>query len=249
MHPIIGINCSFGFDHDADPPRARATLSAAYSDAVLAAGGLPVLFPVLPEPDTALLDELLARVDAFVLTGGYDLDPRHYGENPHPQTETMHPRREAFDLALIHRLEELRKPTLAICLGFQMLHVLRGGKLVQHIDDLPTQPRIVHHLPREQSAFHEVQIAPESLLAEIVGMSVLEVNSRHHQAVAPLHQGSNLRAVAHARDGLVEASEDTRDGRFLLAVQWHPENLIDRWPHRRLFEAVVAAAGGRGIRS
>lgn len=246
MRPIIGINCSFGFDREADPPRERATLSAAYSDAVLAAGGLPAPLPVVPEPDVGLLDELLARVDAVLLTGGYDLDPRHYGQPPHPETEPMHPRREAFDLALIRRVEALRKPALAVCLGFQELHVLRGGHLVQHVDDLDGDPRIVHHLPREQSAFHDVRIEPDSRLAEVMGTTGVEVNSRHHQAVATQGQGRDLRPVAYAPDGLVEASEDTRDGRFLLAVQWHPENLLDRWPHRRLFQALVAAAGSRG---
>jgi putative glutamine amidotransferase len=240
MRPAIGITSDFVWDQTRTPARERATLLASYADAVLAAGGLPLPLPVLPEPSPALLDELLACLDGLLLTGGDDLDPQCYGQPRHPETHLLHERRQAFDLALFRRADERRLPTLAICLGFQVVHVVRGGQLVQHVDDRAATPPVAHRGPGV-GAFHPVRITPGSVLHEIVGTTELEVNSRHHQAADPARPGRGLRSVAESPDGLLEASEDC-DRRFVLAVQWHPEDLIDRTPHLRLFEALVARA-------
>lgn len=244
IHPTIGITTEFELDTSLEPPRARACLMAAYSDAILAAGGLPQPLPVPPEYDEALLDALLTRVDGLLFTGGADMDSKQYGQPLHPQSHTMHPRREDFELDLFRRADAAHVPILAICLGFQVTHVARGGQLVQHVDDLGLTPTITHHLTKGRSAFHSLRVEPTSRLATIVGGNDIEVNSRHHQAVDAAHQGRGLRPVGYARDGLLEASEDM-NGRFLLAVQWHPENLIDRPEHLRLFAALVAAAQQR----
>jgi putative glutamine amidotransferase len=128
--------------------------------------------------------------------------------------------------------------------------VARGGKLVQHVDDVAAAPGIEHHQPRGRSAFHPVEVAPNSRLAGVLGATRLEANSRHHQAADPDHPGRGLATVAHAPDGTLEASEDCSDGRFLLAVQWHPENLVQRDEHLRLFASLVEEArryrAGRG---
>ncbi|MBP7746646.1 MAG: gamma-glutamyl-gamma-aminobutyrate hydrolase family protein [Phycisphaerae bacterium] len=241
MRPVIGITSSFNTDTNSDPPRDQFYLVAAYADAVLTAGGLPMPLPVPPVDHEGVHDDLLARVDGLLFTGGPDLNPARYNDTPHPQTEIMDARRDAFDVPFFRRADAARVPILAICLGFQEAHVARGGRLIQHVDDVPGDPLIQHHLPKGRSAFHTVRIAPDSRLARIVGATEIEVNSRHHQAAQTEHQGRGLRPVAFAPDGLLEASEDC-DGRFLLAVQWHPENLIDRPEHLSLFQALVDAA-------
>lgn len=240
MRPVIGITCSFG-ESTTTPGRLRLSLNAAYVDAIYAAGGLPYPLPIPPEPDPALIDELLARCDGVLLTGGDDVHPQRYGEPAHPKTEPMHPRREVFEVELFRRADTLRKPILAICLGFQVVHVGRGGKLIQHIPDFQRQNAVEHSAAPGVSAYHRVRVAANSRLATVVGATEIETNSRHHQAVDPDHQGRGLRPVAWAPDGILEGAEDM-DGRFLLAVQWHPEDMIDRPEHLRLFEALVDAA-------
>jgi len=240
MRPVIGITCSFG-ESSSSPGRLRMSLNAAYMDAIYAANGLPCPLPLPPEPDPACLDELLARCDGLLLTGGNDVHPQRYGEAPHPKTEPMHPRRDAFEIELFRRADTLKKPILAICLGFQVLYVGRGGKLIQHIPDFERPNAVAHSAAPGASAYHPVRIVPDSHLARVVGATEIETNSRHHQAVHVDHQGRGLRAVAFAPDGILEGSEDM-DGRFLLAVQWHPEDMIDRPEHLRLFQALVEAA-------
>lgn len=244
MRPVIGITSDFEVDATNDPPRALLVSPIDYSDAILAAGGLPQLLPLPAQPDDALLDALLARVDGLLFTGGRDLHPRNYGEPLHPKTRPLHERRDAFDLALFRRADAAHTPILAICLGFQVAHVARGGKLIQHVDDLGLKPPVVHRLPRGPGAFHTVRITPDSRLAAIVGATEIRVNSRHHQAPDADHPGDRLLPVGLAPDGILEASEDMA-GRFLLGVQWHPENLIDRPEHLALFRALVSEAAQR----
>jgi len=241
MRPLIGITVS-AETVDTVPPRDRLYLNAAYADAVLAAGGLPYPLPLPAAVTPGVLDDLLAPLAGLVFTGGEDLDPRHYGADRHPTTEVMHPRRDAFELAFFRRADAARLPILAICLGCQVAHVARGGRLHQHVDDVPRTPALQHRTIEKRLAYHTVRIAPDSHLARIVGTTELETNSRHHQAVEATQPGRGLRTVAKSDDGVLEASEDFSDGRFLLAVQWHPEDMIDRSPHLRLFEALVAAA-------
>ena len=241
MPPIIGVTSNFGMDTDADPPRERSYLLAAYTDAVFAAGGVPHPVPIPREYDDDLIDTLLTGFDGLMLSGGYDLHSRHFGQPLHPKTHPLHERRDAFELDLYRRAEVAGIPILAICLGFQIAHVVRGGRLIQHIDDLDLTPMITHYLPGDRNAFHRVRIEPGSRLAQVLGMSEIEVSSRHHQIVDPQRQGGGLRPVAYSSDGVLEASEDCQ-GRFLLAVQWHPEDLTDRPEHLRLFQALVEAA-------
>jgi putative glutamine amidotransferase len=244
MRPVIGITSDLEVDETCDPPRQQFASPVDYSDALLAAGALPQLLPTPPQPDEALLDAFLARVDGLIFTGGRDLHPRNYGEPLNTKTRPLHDRRDAFDLALFRRADAARMPILAICLGFQVAHVARGGKLIQHVDDLGLKPPVVHRLPKGASAFHTVRISPDSRLAAIVGAAEIRVNSRHHQAPDADHPGESLKTVGFAPDGILEASEDM-DGRFLLGVQWHPENLADRPEHLALFRALVSEAARR----
>ncbi len=251
MRPVIGITTGFDVAPNVEPRCERLTLLAPYFDAIYTAGGLPRPLAPPPEFDDALLDELLHGLDGLLFTGGPDVDPQSYGQARHLETHVLHPRRNAFELALFRRADTARlrpphatpPPILAICLGFQVTHVARGGRLIQHIDDVPRSPPTAHRAPHG-GTFHPVQIENSSRLAAVVGTTELEVNSRHHQAVDPAYPGHGLRPVAYAPDGLLEANEDC-DGRFLLAVQWHPENLLDRPEHVALFRALVAAAAQR----
>jgi putative glutamine amidotransferase len=240
MRPLIGITSNFGMNKE-DPEREQSYLLAGYTDAILSAGGMPQPVPVPPEYDATLLDEILARYQGLLFTGGFDLDPRHFGEPSHARTVLMHPRRERFELDLFRRADAIRIPILGSCLGHQLAHVARGGRLIQHIDDLGLSPPIRHHYDNEESAFHDVRIEPGSRLAEIAAKPRTEVASRHHQIVDTAHPGIGLRTVATSADGVIEASEDC-DGRFLLTVQWHPEDQLDRPEHLALFTGLVEEA-------
>jgi putative glutamine amidotransferase len=214
-----------------------------YVRSVETGGGLPfILAPGRPEDVSDLLD----HVAGLVLTGGADIDPRLYGEAPHPALGPVFPERDGFELALAREALRRDLPLLAICRGHQVLNVATGGTLVQ---DIPSQlPDAGAHDPdvdRWQTC-HEVEILPETRLREILGTERVAVNSFHHQAVKQL--GRELVLSARSVDGVVEGIEMPRDrNQFVVGVQWHPESFWDHPPgFQPLFEALVrAAADGR----
>jgi putative glutamine amidotransferase len=240
--PVIGVTCSVDQD-DESASAPRAYLNVAYTDAIFAAGGLPQPLPLPEKINEDLLDDMLSRCDGLLFTGGADVNPRQYGQAPHPKTHAMHDRRDAFDIELFRRADQLDKPILSICLGCQIASVARGGCLIQHVDDVPRKSNIEHHKPDHSSAYHDVEIVPGTKLEKILGCRKMEVNSRHHQVVDEKALGGQLKASAFAPDGVVEAAEDPAK-RFFIAVQWHPEDMIDRREHLALFKALVQAAGG-----
>lgn len=193
--------------------RFSATLAAeAVCEAVWAGGGEPL---VLHGPDgdpAAELADRLARFDGICMPGGADLDPRHYGQQAVAETEHPVAHQDAFDMAVMSCAVRLGIPTLAICRGMQILNVVQGGDLIQHLT-----PSDVGH----GNAVHEVTVAEDSRLLQVVGSTRIPVSSYHHQAIGALGRG--LRVVAIADDGCVEALEYT--GGNLVAVQWHPEDL------------------------
>lgn len=191
-----------------------------YSEAVDAAGGVPVHIPLIPQRE--YLAALCGRLDGIVLSGSNsDLDPGQYGEEPHPKLGPVVPERDETDLRLLEITETLAKPVLAICFGMQSLNVSRGGTLVQDIESQIANP-IKHEQGQVYSRpSHSVQLESDSLLAQLAGAETVRVNSSHHQAVAKL--GRNLRVIATAPDGVIEAVIDDRADRFVLGVQWHPE--------------------------
>lgn len=205
-----------------------------YVQAVAQAGGMPLVIP--PTTDRATLAAALARLDGLVLIGGLDLPPRLYGQKKHPRTRLADRRRLAGDRLLVELALAGGWPLLGICMGCQWINVIAGGDLIQ---DIPSQVgTAVRHAPRE--TFHPVRVKPVSRLAAILGRTDLEVNSSHHQAIGRVAPG--LRAVAWAPDGVIEAVEGEGE-RFLLAVQWHPERLVERPEHLALFQSLVRAAG------
>lgn len=214
-----------------------------YVEVLRAAGGVPWVIPLLShDPDT--LHEIFSRLDGVLLTGGADVDPARYGEPKLPVCGYIDPDRDAVELALLHHAEQHRLPVLAVCRGIQILNVAGGGTLYQ---DIPTQvPAALKHdhftnpqQPSRKLLSHEVTMKPGTRLHGLLGAAVVSVNSMHHQAIKELAPG--LTATAYAPDGVIEAVESAGD-RFVLAVQWHPEELTDGQPGmRRLFEALVAA--------
>lgn len=201
-----------------------------YVRAVALAGAVPVLLPPFP----GVIPGALPRLDALVLTGGLDIAPHRYGEEPHPRTDDEQPERDDAELALLEGAVRQGLPVLGICRGLQLVNVARGGTLAQH---LPEVVGGTDHSPGGDTfGDTDVEVTPGSRLAEALGRTRLTGRCHHHQAIGRL--GGGLQAVARAADGTVEAVEDP-ELPFFLAVQWHPE-IGDE---RRLFEALVQAAG------
>lgn len=232
------------------PPRIGITTKTndkAYQDrwfhnywwAILWAGGDPVVLT----PETAHLppEEQVSLLDGLFLPGGGDVHPRHYGEpirGSDPQD--IHEGRDGLELSLARAALAANIPVLGVCRGMQVLNIAAGGGLVQHVAG--------HRPPEGQVGYHEVEIAPDTLLGQVLGVSGrLPTNTYHHQAVTAEHLAASLRPAASTLDGtpLLEALEGTQ-WRWVLAVQWHPERFFELDPrHRRLFSEFVAVADGR----
>jgi putative glutamine amidotransferase len=207
-------------------------LSSNYFEGVISAGGIAVLLPPQPvEPEIA--SSVLDSLDGLVITGGYDLDPATYGQQPHPTTDQPRTARDAFEFALLRGALERGLPVLGICRGIQVLNVAFGGTLHQHL------PEVLGHKGHRAGGgvFTRlpVRIVAGTRLAALLGESA-EGPCYHHQAVDKVGEG--LVVSAWDADGVVEALELPGDG-FVLAVQWHPEQALD---DLRLFKAVVGAA-------
>jgi putative glutamine amidotransferase len=231
--PVIGLTAYCEEARWSHWHRPAVLLPANYAEQVAAAGGVPVLLPPLPGIAAAV-----DRIDGLLLTGGGDIDPGRYGEQPHPATSRVSRARDAAELELLGAAVAAAKPVLGVCRGMQLLNVARGGTLRQHLPDG------AGHTP-VPGAFgtHPVRVAAGTRLAGILGAngSGVDVPTSHHQAIDRL--GAGLVATAWAEDGVIEAVEPGVDGgQFLLAVQWHPEAGSDP----RLMEALVAAASANG---
>lgn len=242
MVPLIGITTRFATDVSWSP--AFVGVRQGYVDAVLDAGGTPMLIPAQVDP--AGLRRIYDLLDGVLLPGGADIDPALFGEERHPRLGQIEPLRDAIELPLARWAVADRKPLLAICRGIQVLNVAFGGTLYQ---DLESQlPSAVEHdagsrLRSWNNLDHPMTLEPDSRLAELLGTTEAAVNSLHHQALKAIAPG--LRVVGRAPDGVVEALEGTGAG-FVIGVQCHPEQLWQgpdtRW--RRVFAAFVAAAQG-----
>jgi putative glutamine amidotransferase len=214
IRPVIGICAAIETAHWAAWDVLVNLSPRTYSLAVQRAGGLAL---ILPPDDVAAEspDELLDMLDALVLAGGSDIDPASYGAQPHPETRGTRPERDRFEIGLGTRALERDMPVLGICRGMEMLNVIQGGTLNQHLPDL----ELHRHTP---GAFtdHRVRLEPGSLAGRLVGAALTEVKSAHHQGLEELGEG--VVASGHADDGVVEAIEVPAKT-FAVGVLWHPE--------------------------
>jgi putative glutamine amidotransferase len=238
MRPVVGIT-SYAPEQVSwgawEVPAALVPL--AYVDAIEHAGGRPVIVP----PSDEGVEETLDALDGLLLSGGEDIDPTHYGADPHPETAGVRPDRDRAELALLQGALARDMPVLAVCRGSQVLNVARGGDLVQHL------PEVVGHEQHKHTpgvfADHEVELKAESRVGELLG-SRAPVKSHHHQGFGTI--GDGLVEVAWAEDGTVEALEDPSK-RFAVGVLWHPEEGEDFALFQRLVDEARAYRAERRL--
>jgi putative glutamine amidotransferase len=218
--PLIGITAGKKF-HPAKRTEEQSitiSLETQYIESAARAGAAVVILPGNIDDESAAA--AVATLDGIILSGGGDVMPLAYGQEPHPASLLQDPARDAAELAVIHAALAKNIPILGICRGIQILNVAMGGTLIQ---DIPSQvPNACQHYSRAEgtTGMHTLDIVPNTLLARILGQPTLPVNSYHHQAIAQL--GKGLRINARAKDGIIEGIESD-DGRPILAVQCHPE--------------------------
>ena len=235
MRPLIGI---LGSREDAASP--RMVLGVRYVDAILKAGGIPVVIPPVGGPTD--IERVLDRVDGVVLPGGDDFDTARLGLGPtHPKATPVPREKQDFDLALARALIAREVPTLGICYGMQLLGLAEGGRLHQHLPE--DRPESQEH---SGGVVHVVRVTAGSKLGRILETPVVEVVSRHHQALSLVE--APWRVCGVDAEGLIEAIE-REEHPFAVGVQWHPELSPEGSPHDRLFRGLVGAAALRGGRA
>ncbi|MBI3654011.1 MAG: gamma-glutamyl-gamma-aminobutyrate hydrolase family protein [Acidobacteria bacterium] len=228
FRPIVGIPCRYNWNTNYYEVRET------YPEAIYAAGGTPVMLPLIPEPD--YVNAIMEKIDALCLSGSInDIDPLRYGQEPKPKLGPVVPKRDETDALLIEYAEAHDLPILAICFGIQSLNVYRGGTLIQDVESEVTGS--LKHMQGDlfYRRSHSINITEGSLLAELAASNRALVNSHHHQAIDIV--GRNLEPIAWAADGVIEAVIDTRRERSVLGVQWHPEV---GWQSDELSQAIFA---------
>jgi gamma-glutamyl-gamma-aminobutyrate hydrolase PuuD len=243
--PLVGVTTYVADTAWASWERRAAVLPESYFELVAAAGGRPLLLPPpssAPGGPGAGADEVVAVLDALVLTGGGDVDPGSYGEEPDPEVSGVDTNRDASERALLAAALRVDMPVLAICRGCQVLNIELGGTLYQHVPDVVGN---VNHRSAPM-VFGDVDVAtvPGTVTSHVFG-DITTVRCSHHQSIRELGRG--LVATAHAGDGIIEAVE-LPSARFVVAVQWHPEEGMDQRPFDALVEAAAAYRRDRSVR-
>ncbi len=229
--PVIGITTRVRADE------RMYAINFDYVQAVERAGGIPILIPSSGAESARCVE----RLDGLLLPGGPDIDPQVYGGTMHEAVYGVNPARDAAEFAVLREAMRLEIPILGICRGAQLINVAHGGTLIEHLDE--TEEGIVHRINGTNGVRHQVEILSGTIVSEIVGTSVVEPISFHHQAVRDL--GAGLKVAAVAPDGVIEGV--VGDGYpFLVGVQWHPEMTAAEDPSQQaIFDAFVQAAQKR----
>jgi len=212
-------------------------LPISYCEAITKAGGIPVILAVAKQE---MAEHWISICDGIILSGGEDIDPFSYHEEPHPKLEKTKLERDQFEISLVQEARKKKVPVLAICRGMHVLNVALGGTLLQDIESIV--PNCIQHTQKASSetASHSVKINKNSLLFSILGLHAVRVNSFHHQAVNNLAPG--IKVTARAFDGIIEAIEAMNmEENWLLGVQWHPEEMGDNFQMDRLFAEFIKA--------
>ena len=215
MKPIIGVTSDLVVETNQGRPWNSNRLLISYSEAVIAAGGIPVVLP-LASPE--ICDPMLGRLDGIILSGGNDIPAEVLGEPPHPKIEPLPIERWESERLWLTAALTMDKPVLGICLGMQVMNVVAGGKMIQDIPD-QRPGSLVHGTPTRLHR-HTIEISPATRLAELAPARSVEITSSHHQAIRDVPPPYRLAATSP--DGLVEAIEHP-DKNFVIGVQWHPE--------------------------
>ena len=244
MKPLIAITCSRGVGGawgDSSPGHLMDFAYEEYSRAVRNAGGAPLLMPISQSRDT--LETILSRVQGIVLSGGVDINPKRYGEQPLCGMGQIDEARDTMELNAAKIAFEKDLPIFAICRGIQVLNVSLGGSLFQ---DIPGQVKesLLHSQNAPKNVLtHTIRIEQKTLLHKVIGKKKIWVNSKHHQAVKDVAPG--LRIGARSEDGIIEAVEHPSK-RFVLGVQWHPEGTFKEDTYsKKLFRAFIREAAGQ----
>ncbi|MFC3039430.1 gamma-glutamyl-gamma-aminobutyrate hydrolase family protein [Virgibacillus xinjiangensis] len=217
MKPVIGVTSSMEVDE------SHYAVTHRNIKAITRAGGLPVMLPYFLNQED--VEDLAGKIDGVYATGGYDIDPTIFGEEPHRELGTIIPARDQSEIALIKKMLEIEKPVLGVCRGAQILNIAAGGDMYQ---DIYTQidEELLQHAQKApfSHASHFVQVLEDSLLHRLTGSDRLRVNSLHHQANRDV--SADFQISGTANDGVVEAVE-SKNHRFALGLQWHPEALAE----------------------
>ena len=229
MVPVIGITCHHNYGAN------QLTINKGYIHAVDKFGGLPLLLPELLAPER--VKQHCSLVDGLLLTGGVDVDPKLFGEQPIGTLEIT-PERDCYEMLLVREFLVRDKPVLAICRGLQLLNICAGGDIYQDINS--QIEKVIKHTQQAPKWYptHAVSIMEGSKLGKLIEKSNLQVNSFHHQA--PRRVASGFEATAWAEDGIIEAIESFSH-RFVVGVQWHPEQMLSQREHQVLFRAFIRA--------
>lgn len=215
----------------------KLSLGQGYVNGILKAGGLAMILPLSDED--SIIERILETTDGILFSGGADIDARYYKEENLKCCGKISPERDRFEISLAKKAIERKMPVLGICRGLQLINVVLGGTLYQDIHTSQTRQNILKHWQEAPDAYpvHDIRIKTGTRLHNIYGTEALGVNSFHHQAVKDA--GDSLSIVANTSDGVIEAIEGTGSN-FLVAVQWHPEDMWQEYPeHLRIFEAFI----------
>jgi putative glutamine amidotransferase len=232
--PLVGIT---SFEDRSRQPAPYVSLKDSYVHAIEAAGGIPVVLPVTDKTQAQLL---IPRLDGIIFSGGNDVAPWFFGEEPLPGLGSWDTWRDEWEIELCNRAWDVKLPMLGICRGCQLMNVARGGTLIQDIGH--SDPTALLHNPSipHDELCHHIAIEPGSVLFALFATDELLVNSLHHQAIGK--PAEDFKVTAHSQDGIIEALE-AKDGRFALGMQFHPEGLFVRYPaFLAPFKALVEAA-------
>jgi len=244
MRPLIGITCSRRIVEGWGPDSPSDTIDYTfeeYSRAIRHCGGAPVLIPIAQTKET--LQTILERIAGLLLSGGPDIHPKSYDEQPLPELGEVDEDLDRMELEIAKMAFQRNLPILAICRGVQVLNVSRGGTLYQ---DIPTQVRgSMNHIQKVDKSIptHIIRIEGKTLLHHLFRRKEIWVNGKHHQAIKDL--APDFIVSARARDGIIEAVEHPSK-LFVLGVQWHPEGTWEKDPYsKKLFRAFVQATINR----
>lgn len=237
--PIIGISASLlTIETGVLKGRERAFVGQDYAAAIAKAGGTPIVLPIVESVE--LIAKQVDLIDGLLLSGGYDIHPHFFGEEPHALLEMSYPDRDLYEISLVQSAYRIKKPIFGICRGLQLINVAFGGTLHQDLASSSKETLQHHQKARADYPTHTIDIAEGTWLRKIANQPSIRTNSLHHQSISAMAPGFTI--SAKTRDGVIEGIEKM-DPSFVLGVQWHPELMYERDPLMfELFRTFIQAS-------